>query len=80
MTNAEHADKWNEIITRLTDITDSSASIKTWLLASHYLVFATEMWMVCWDKALRENITPSDDGGLATLRNAVKRHGKLKGR
>ena len=54
MTNTERADKWNEIITRLTDISGSSASIKKWLLASHYLVFATEMWMVCWGKALRE--------------------------
>ena len=58
MTNTERANKWNEIITRLTDITDSSASTKTWILASHYLVFATEMWMVCWDKALREKYYP----------------------
>ena len=54
MTSTEHANKWNEIITRLNDITDPSHSINTWLLASHYLVFATEMWMICWDKALRE--------------------------
>lgn len=54
MTNTERANKWNEIITRLTDIADPTTSIKSWLLASHYLVFATEMWTVCWDKALRE--------------------------
>ena len=54
MTNTERANKWNEIITRLSDITESSHSTNAWILASHYLVFATEMWMVCWDKALRE--------------------------
>ena len=29
-------------------------------------------------KPSTEKINPSDDGGLATLRNADKRHGKLK--
>lgn len=55
MTNNERASKWDEIITSLTDITKSTTSLKTWLIASHYLTFATEMWMMHIAKDLREN-------------------------
>ena len=55
MTNIDRAYKWYEIITRLTDIEKSTNSLKSWWLASHYIVFATEMWMMHIDKYLREN-------------------------
>ena len=54
MTNNERADKWYGIITSLTDITKTTASLKTWLIASHYIAFATEMWMTCIYKDMRE--------------------------
>lgn len=55
MTNNDRANKWYEIIIRLTDISKSPVSIKTWLIVSHYLTFATEMWMMYIAKDLREN-------------------------
>ena len=58
MTNTERANKWYKIITRLNGIKKSSVSFKKWMLASHYLTFATEMWMMHVDKVMRENIKP----------------------
>ena len=55
MTNIERANRWYEIITRLTDITKSSADLKKWLIALHYITFATDMWMMHTDKYMREN-------------------------
>ena len=55
MTNTERANKWYEIIERLTYIEMRSVYLKRRLLAAHYLVFATETWLMHWDKALREN-------------------------
>ena len=55
MTNTEHANKWYEIIASLTDITKSATNLETWFTASHYLIFATEMWMMYIAKDLREN-------------------------
>ena len=58
MSNTERANKWYKIITRLTAIKKSSVSFKTWMLACHYLTFATEMWMMHVDKVMRENFKP----------------------
>ena len=55
MTNIDRANKWYEIITHLTDIEKSADSFERWWLASHYIVFATQMWMMYIDKYLREN-------------------------
>ena len=55
MTNTERANKWYKIITRLNGIEKSSTSFKTWALASHYLTFATEMWIMHVDKVMKEN-------------------------
>ena len=55
MTNIDRANNWYEIITSLTDIEKSTDSLKRWLLASHYIVFATEMWMMYIGKDFREN-------------------------
>ena len=58
MSNTERANKWYKIITRLNGIKKSSVSFKTWMLASHYLTFATEMWIMHVDKVMKENIKP----------------------
>lgn len=55
MTNIERANKWYEIITRLADISRSTTSLKKCLLASHYIIFATEMWMMYIGKHFRAN-------------------------
>ena len=54
MTNTERANKWYKIITRLIKIEKSTTSFKTWMLASHYLTFATEMWLMHVDKVMRK--------------------------
>ena len=58
MTNTERANKWYKIITRLIRIEKSTVSFKTWMLASHYRTFATEMWMMHVDKVMKENFKP----------------------
>ena len=58
MTNTERANKWYKMITRLTSIKKSSGSFKTFVLASHYLTFATEMWIMHVDKVMKENFKP----------------------
>ena len=55
MSSIERANRWYEIITHLTDITESSADLKKWLTAVHYITFATDMWMMHTAKYMREN-------------------------
>lgn len=45
MTNEERMDRWNEIIDRLTAITITDNGLKSWILATRYIDFATEMWL-----------------------------------
>ena len=56
MTSIERADKWHEIMELLNDIYyRQTTTINKRLVIAHYLVFATETWLMYWDKALREN-------------------------
>ena len=56
MTNVECADKWHEIVEHLNDIYyRQTTPLKNRLVIAHYLVFATETWLMYWCKALREN-------------------------
>ena len=45
MSNEERMDRWNEIIDRLTSITITGNGFKSWILATRYIDFATEMWL-----------------------------------
>ena len=45
MSNEERMDRWNEIIDRLTAITITGNGLKSWVLATRYIDFATEMWL-----------------------------------
>ena len=45
MSNEERMDRWNEIIDRLTAITITGNGLKSWILATRYIDFATEMWL-----------------------------------
>ena len=45
MSNEERMDRWNEIIDRLTAITITGNGFKSWVLATRYIDFATEMWL-----------------------------------
>ena len=45
MSNEERMDRWNEIIERLTAITITGNGFKSWILATRYIDFATEMWL-----------------------------------
>lgn len=45
MSNEERMDRWNEIIDRLTSITITGNGLKSWVLATRYIDFATEMWL-----------------------------------
>ena len=78
MTNIERANRWNDIVSSLHKIERTTESYRSQMLAWNYEKFATEMMLMYCEKAVYEGINPSDDGGLATLRNAVKRHGKPK--
>ena len=71
MTNNEHANKWYDIMTRLTRIEKSSVSLKRWMLAAHYNLFATEMWMMYIYKDMHETRKASreaEKGGIKHVR------------
>ena len=76
MTNIERANRWSNIVCRLYKIERTTESYRSQMLAWNYEKFAVEMMLMYCEKAVYEGINPSDDGGLATLRNAARRHGK----
>ena len=54
MTNMDRADKWHEIMERLNDIYyRQTTTLNKKVVIAHYLVFATETWLMHLDKALR---------------------------
>ena len=54
MTNRERADKWHEIMYLLNDVYyRKTTTLDKKVLIAHYLVFATETWLMYLDKALR---------------------------
>ena len=56
MTSRERANKWREIMERLNGIYyRQTTTLDKRVVIAHYLVFATETWLMYWDKALREN-------------------------
>ena len=56
MTNIERANKWHEIMELLNDIYyRQTTTLNKRLVIAHYLVFATETWLMYLDKAMREN-------------------------
>lgn len=55
MDNVDRANKWYEIIERFTAVAKSPVSLKKWLLVSHYITFATEMWMMYIYKDMHKN-------------------------
>ena len=56
MTNTERADKWHEIMDLLNDVYyRKTTTLDKKVVIAHYLVFATETWLMYLDKAMREN-------------------------